>query len=148
MKTALLIPLGLALPLVLHGSPVQEPEAPRSEAETELARRMTTIEEAVKELRKLLRGTDVTASLASLERLQAESLLSKVLIPAAAVELPPAERDSLARAYRRTMVDFLARQLELEAALLDGDGEAARQAFEQIRAMEDSAHERFAPEER
>ena len=46
-----------------------------------------------------------------------------------------------------TSVDFLTRQLELEAALLDGNSEAVKQAFERLRGMEDPAHERFAPEE-
>ena len=45
------------------------------------------------------------------------------------------------------MVDFLMRQLELEAALLDGNPEAIKAAFESLRAMEDTGHERFAPEE-
>jgi hypothetical protein len=45
------------------------------------------------------------------------------------------------------MVDFLARQLELEAALLDGDAARVQAAFQRFREMEDSAHERFAPED-
>ena len=45
------------------------------------------------------------------------------------------------------MVDFLTHQLELEAALLDGDAPRAKKAFESFRSMEDSSHERFAPED-
>ena len=45
------------------------------------------------------------------------------------------------------MVDLLAAQLDLEAALLDGDAEATKAAFARVREMEDLGHERFSDEE-
>ena len=116
--------------------------------ETELAQQMETIEDTVKLLRKHLKEPSTwpqaLEALAEIERL---SLACKALAPASAEKLPEAERAAFVSAYRRTMVDFLMRQLELEAALLDGDAEAAKAAFDRFRAMEDSAHERFAPED-
>ncbi|HEX6883341.1 MAG TPA: hypothetical protein VF530_08165 [Planctomycetota bacterium] len=116
--------------------------------ETELAHQMETIEDTVKLLRKHLKEPatwpQALEALAEIERL---SLACKALAPASAEKLPEAERAAFVTAYRRTMVDFLMRQLELEAALLDGDAEATKAAFDRFRAMEDSAHERFAPED-
>ncbi len=140
---ALLLPLALPLAPVL-----QELGRHGREHESELARQMELLEDQLKPLRKLLRadGSSVEA-LSSLVEIQRLTLGCKQLVPAAATRLPEAERAAFVTAYRRTMVDFLMRQLELEAALLDGDAAAAQAAFERLRAMEDSSHERFAPED-
>jgi hypothetical protein len=120
----------------------------QEEHETELASRMEKIEDALKQLRKDLKDPGATpAALAGLAGIQAETLACKLLVPASAAEQAEGERAAFVTAYRRTMVDFLLRQLELEAALLDQDAEGTKSAFERLRAMEDSAHERFAPEE-
>jgi soluble cytochrome b562 len=116
--------------------------------ETELERHMETIEDTAKVLRKNLKDPATwPAALEALSAIQREALACKSLVPAAAEKLPEAERAAFVTAYRRTMVDFLTRQLELEAALLDGNADAAKAAFERFRAMEDSSHERFAPED-
>src|SRR5262245_60146585 len=137
---ALLVPLALPLALV---HPQEKPKH-----ETELGRQMEALEDLIKPLRKNLReggsSTEALAALAEIERL---TLACKGLTPEAATKLPEAERTAFVAAYRRSMVDFLMRQLELEAAVLDGDAAAAQAAFERFRSMEDPAHERFAPEE-
>lgn len=134
--------LVLALPLALPRP--QEPEPP----ETELARNMEGIEDTLKLLRKHLKD-DATRpqALEALVEIERLSLACKTLVPSQAQQLPEAERAAFTLAYRRTMVDFLMRQLELEAALLDGNAEDTRAAFDRLRAMEDAAHERFAPED-
>ena len=140
-----------ALALVLFALPsFQEPrsEEKGDEHESELAQRMESIEQRIKVIRKALReeGGHATA-LAALVEVERLALECKGLEPELAAGKPEAERAQLVTAYRREMVDFLMRQLELEAALLDGNSEAAKQAFERLRGMEDPAHERFAPEE-
>jgi hypothetical protein len=45
------------------------------------------------------------------------------------------------------MVDFLTRQLELEAALLDGDETPRRRRSSASARWRTASHERFAPEE-
>ena len=55
--------------------------------------------------------------------------------------------EALDLAYRRPMVYFHLRQLELEAALLDRDTEKANTAIDAVREKEDSSHVRFAPED-
>jgi len=140
MKHALWI---VALPLLLLG--LQDPA--HDEDETELSQHMHKIEKHVKSLRKLLRDeTARDGALSELAQLEQEALHCKGLAPETAAALPEGERAAFLTAYRRTMVDFLTTQLTLEAALLDGDAEATKQAFEKLRAMEDSSHERFAPD--
>ena len=137
--------LSLALlPLVFV--PPQEPRP--KEHDTVLGGQMKEIEESMKTLRKLLRepsGRD--AALAALVEIQERTLRCKQLEPEAAQKLSGDERSAFVFAYRRSMVDFLALQLEVEAKLLDGDGQGAKETFERLRAMEDPAHERFAPED-
>lgn len=137
----LLVPL--TVPFVPHA--LQEREG---EHETELAQQMEKLEDQLKPLRKHLRPDGSRAdALTALVEIQRLSLACKTLVPEIAAKLPESERAALVTAYRRTMVDFLLRQLELEGALLDGDEAAIQAAFDRFREMEDSAHERFAPEE-
>lgn len=145
MKALLLAGATLAVLLLPFASARPQDDA---HEDSELARQMEAIEDTVKLVRKHLKEPatwpQALEALAEIERL---SLACKALAPASAEKLPEAERAAFVTAYRRTMVDFLMRQLELEAALLDGDAEAAKSAFDRFRAMEDSAHERFAPED-
>lgn len=137
---SVLLVLGAALGAGL-GRPQEEPK-------TELAGHMEAIEDALKLLRKSLREPEgAAAALEALTVLQRESIASKALVPALAAPLPDRERTTLVKDYRRAMVDFVSLQLDLEAALLDGDAETAQALFDQLRQTEDSAHERFAPED-
>jgi hypothetical protein len=136
----------LALPLL--GAVSLPQESGVEEQETELGRHMHALEDALKALRRGLReGAAPAVTLEALATMEEHALRAKELVPASAARVPEPERDAFVRTYRRTMVDFLTRQLELEAALLDGDADGVQAALERVRAMEDSAHERFAPEE-
>jgi hypothetical protein len=140
----------LALSSLLAGPvpPLQQDQEGHDEPETELAGHMERIEDTVKVLRKNLKDdAGRPAALAALAEIEALSLQCKQLTPAMAAKLPEAERAAFVTAYRRSMVDFLTCQLELEAALLDGDAGRTKAAFDRFREMEDSAHERFAPED-
>lgn len=145
--SALMLLVSLALPLT--PSTLQERGKEHAqEHDTELGQNMEKLEDQLKLLRKNLRAEGAPATaLAALGEIQRITLTCKALAPESAALLPEAERATFVTAYRRTMVDFLMRQLELEAALLEGDASAIPAAFERLRAMEDSAHERFAPEE-
>ncbi len=142
---ALLVPLTLSLAFAA----VQERgKKHHAEHDTELAKQMEQLEDLLRSMRKNLRAEgSQSEALAALVEIEGLALACKALTPEAAAKLPEAERAAFVGAYRRTMVDFLMRQLELEAALLDGDASAVQAAFERLRAMEDSSHERFAPEE-
>jgi soluble cytochrome b562 len=148
MKISLLASL-LVSGLALVPTWPQGPEKKhKEEPETELGKHMESIEDTLKVLRKNLKDSATyPQALEALVQIEQHSLASKMLTPAATEKQPDAERATFAKAYRRTMVDFLTRQLELEAALLDGNAEAVKGAFERLREMEDSSHERFAPED-
>lgn len=135
----------LGLPFLLQdGGEPKKHKGP----ETELGQRMERLEDAARVVRKNLKDpANWPAALAALVEVEGLTLECKALTPAAAAKLPDAERGAFVGAYRRTMVEFLTHELELEGALLDGDAELAKQAFERFRSMEDSAHERFAPED-
>ena len=116
--------------------------------ETELEEHMHKIEDSLRKLRRSLRDESKRdASLEEIAAMQREALEAKLLTPSMAEALPAAERAAMIRAFRRTMVDVIAGQLELEAAILDGDQEAARAAFRKVHDMEDAGHERFTIEE-
>ena len=139
-----LLPLALFSALSLAPLPRQDPE----HEETELGSHMEKIEDTVKLLRKNLKEPATwPAALDAVAEIERHSLAAKKLVPAAAAKLPEAERAAFVQAFRRQMVDFLRHQLDLEAALLDGNAEAAKAAFDSFRAMEDPSHERFAPED-
>jgi hypothetical protein len=109
---------------------------------------MERIEDQVKLLRKHCKDpATYPAALETLAEIERLSLVCKSLAPALAEKLPEVERAAIVTDYRRTMVDFLMRELELEQALLDRDAERVKAAFERFHDMEDSAHERFAPED-
>ena len=138
-----LLPLALLSALALCASFQDE-----KHVETELGSHMEKIEDTVKLLRKHLKEpATYPAALDALAEIEHHSLQAKKLVPAAAATLPEAEQAAFKLAYRRQMVDFLRRQLELEAALLDGDAPAVKAAFDAFREMEDPSHERFAPED-
>jgi soluble cytochrome b562 len=140
-----------SLPLLLTPALLLLPaaqESPDEHEHTELEERMEEIESAVKRLRRSLRDDANRAdSLALVVEMQRATLASKGLAPKRAATLEGEARARFEREYRRTMVDLLSAQLELEAALLDGDLEAAKAAFTRVRDFEDSGHERFSEEE-
>jgi len=139
---ALLLPCALGLAMTAPA-----PAAPADEG-NELHEHMEVIEEALGKLRRSLRDEQRNEeSLAHIAVLQKETLACKLLVPEVVEELAEPQRSEEKTAYRRMMVDMLASQLELEAALLDGDADAAKKAFRKLRNMEDPGHERFTAEE-
>ena len=109
---------------------------------------MEGIEDAIKHLRRSLRDpANLERSLELVVTLQTETFACKALTPSMAVDVPEPERAAFITAYRRTIVDFLDAELELEAALLDGDADATSAAFARVRGLEDTGHERFTRDE-
>ena len=148
---ALLAPIALAYTAAPTGQddaaqPVLQDAVDVDEG-TELEKHMEAVEQAVKRLRRSLRDESKRAtSLELVSELQHASLACKDLVPRMTATQPEAERAGFQEAYRRQMVDFLAAQFDLEAALLDGDAEAAQAAFKIVRDMEEQGHERFTEE--
>ena len=144
----------LALPALLAGSlalgarsvsqDAQGETAAHEDDETELAKHMLIVEEGVKALRRSTRDElRAIESLATLATVQASALVCKQEIPAMAAAVPESERNAFVNGYRKEMVVFVTRLLELETALLDGDAERIKAAYRVVYDMEDSGHELF-----
>ncbi len=115
---------------------------------SELEAQMEHIEDAVKHLRRSLRDpANRERSLELVVDMQAATFACKALTPAMLEDVPESARPAFVTDYRRTLVDFLDAQLELEAALLDGDEAATKAAFDRVRGLEDTGHARFTRDE-
>ena len=122
--------------------------AASTKAHGELHDRMESIEETLGKLRRTLRDENQRAeSLKHIASLQEDTLACKLLVPESIEAAPKAAQSKMKSEYRRMMVDLLRFQLDLEAALLDGDADAVKSSFKKIRNMEDTGHERFNGEE-
>ena len=144
----LVLPALLAGSLAMGARPApQDPVAgvdPQEKAESELEKQMVVVEDGVKALRRSTRDPSRLAeSLATLATVQAAALASKQEVPAMAARVPEGERSAFVSGYRKEMVVFLTRLLELETALLDGEADAIKAAYRIVYDMEDSGHERF-----
>ena len=136
-------PAALSLPALSQSGGEGAGIAP-SPPETPLKAAMEAIEENLGRLRRALRDDAQPAeALAAVAAMEEATLRAKVLVPPLADKAPEAERAALVRDYRKLMVELMASQLDLEAELLDGDLEGARERFKEVRAFEDTGHERF-----
>ena len=126
----------------------QDTESKAEHEEDELHEHMELIEDATKRLRRSMRDPEQSAqTLELIAGMQRDTLICKSQLPPMIESLPEGERAAITTAFRRMMVDFLAAQLELEAAVLDGDAEKAKTAFAKVRDYEDTGHDRFTEEE-
>jgi hypothetical protein len=147
LKTALLlVALALSLPLA-RASQQGGAGAPPAQEEpgTPLHAAMEALEQHLGHLRRALRedATDVELALASVAAMEEATLRAKQLVPPLVAAAPEAERAGLLCDYRKMQVELLAAELKLEAALLEGDLVSARALFKEVRAFEDTGHERF-----
>jgi len=126
----------------------QDPAAGHGdEPRSELGRHMLVIEEELGRLRRALRDErERPQALLHIVAIERAALAAKDEAPLMAATRPEAARAAFVAAYRKEMIVLLSRLLALETAVLDGDGEAAKLLFEEIREMEDSGHERFTEE--
>jgi hypothetical protein len=145
----LLFPALLAAPAALT-SPALSPSGGEGAGpapappETPLKAAMEDIEDCLGRLRRALRDDEQPAeALAAVASMEEATLRAKLLVPPLADKAPEAERAALVRDYRKLMVELMASQLALEAELLDGDLAGARERFKEVRAFEDTGHERF-----
>ena len=117
--------------------------APVLDDESELDS-MLTIKAQVRTLRRSLRDAEKNPdSLSALHALQAAALEAKLMTPRTAAAIPEGERAAFVQAYRKDMVIFLEGALATERHVLEGDLEAAGEAFKALRALEDPGHERY-----
>lgn len=138
-----------AMALALQAVP-QEPSRRRHKKgeDTELAHHMEKVEDALKALRRSLRDPDNRdESLSLVSTMETETIACKAFVPFMAATIQEDDRGDFVYDFRRTMLDFLEHQLDLERAILDGDPDAIKEAFGKVHDMEDFGHERFTQDE-
>ena len=141
--------LSLFVPVALLGAPSSAaPPQEEEHEESELHESMEVVEDAMKLLRRTVREADQSArSLELLSEIQSATIRCKSLRPPMVESIPEGERAAFVTSFRRTFLDLLEAQLELERAILDGDVERARTAYKLVHDFEDSGHERFTEDE-
>lgn len=147
--TVLALPVALTVALLFGSGLSEAQDAPKPAPAAEehpLEAAMSRIEGAMKSLRRSVRDVEQrSASLTELDALQHAAIDAKSLVPPMAKKLEGAAREELLLAYRRTLTVVLQRALELEQAVIDGDVERSKTAWEALSALEDEGHEKFAP---
>ena len=134
----------LAATTFLAPSTLASAQDEQDPAETELAKEMLEVKDAMRRLRRSIRKPDQRAdSLASVRICQAALLKAKAMAPAMAESLPEADRAAFVRDYQIDMVRALEAFLALELALLEERDDEARELYKKAAGTEDPAHERF-----
>ena len=112
--------------------------------DTELAKQMEVMDEAMKKLRRTLRKAESNAeSLEWIDKLEKASVKSKELIPAKLAKMPEAERAKVVEAYKKDMDAFLKSVGELRAAVKAGSNDKAQEVYKTLKTHEDKGHEKY-----
>jgi isopenicillin N synthase-like dioxygenase len=128
--------------LVAFAPPADRPT--RQDDDTKLAGYMKEINTGLRALRSMLREAERNGeSIAAVRALQLTITNARSEKPTRTAELPEDQRAAYALEYQRQMLDFGMKVMELEAALLDGDNEAAQEVWKAVNAMKSPAHEKF-----
>lgn len=112
--------------------------------DTELAKQMEVMDEAMKKLRRTLRKPDSNKeSLEWIDKLEKASTKSKELIPAKLAKMPEAERAKVVEAYKKDMDAFLKGVAEMKAAVKAGSNDKAQTVYKTLKKHEDEGHEKY-----
>lgn len=133
---------GFSLPAVAAAQ--DEEKSTVKDLDTELAKQMEIIDEAMKKLRRTLRKPDQNAdSLKLIENMEKASIKSKDLIPAMAAKVPEAERAKFVAGYKKDMETFIKSVGEMKAAVKDNNNEKANEIYKTLKQHEDKGHEKY-----
>jgi soluble cytochrome b562 len=151
----------LALPLagvMVIGRPVLKPVAAMAAAaqekegdgktpkdlDTELAKQMEVIDEAMKKLRRTLRKPESNKeSLEHIDKIEKASAKSKDLVPALAAKKPEADRAKFVENYKKDMDAFIKSVGEMKAAVQAGQNDKAQDIYKNLKTQEDKGHEKY-----
>ena len=147
LAALLAVPAGYSVARAAAAEDEEEESAAKAEgaaADTELAKQMEQIEDAMKKLRRTLKKPEDNAkSLELVAQMQQAAVASKSQTPAMAAGVPEAERQKFVQGYRKDMSRFIADMCQLEIDLLDGDNAKAVATFEKLKKWEDDGHEKY-----
>ena len=125
----------------------QDKEDAKSEVkdlDTELAKQMEVIDEAIKKLRRTLRKAESnTESLDWIDKMEKAAVKSKDLAPALAAKMPEAKRAEFVDKYKKDMEVFIKSVGEMKAAVKDGKNDKAQEIYKALKDQEDKGHEKY-----
>ena len=141
----LLFPLPFLLPFLLGTTSAPPAQEPAQEEEVgPLEERMLVLKRGMRALRRGLKNPEKDgASLEIVAGMEAAVGEGKLIAPPMATGVPEEAREEFLTTFRISMVRMQMELLKLELALLGGDRDAAKAAYEVLKDMEDAGHERF-----
>lgn len=145
LVVALFLAGGFCLPRVVAAQDkAEEPAKEVKDLDTELAKQMETIEEAMKKLRRTLRKAESNKeSLEWIEKMEKAAVKSKELMPAMAAKVPEAERAKFVEGYKKDMEVFIKSVGEMKTAVKEGKNDRALEVYKSMKAQEDKGHEKY-----
>lgn len=117
---------------------------PQDGDETQLEQYMEEINRGMRKLRRAV--TDPEANAESIQDVRAMELLvikSRNETPKMAADIAEDDRAEWLLEYQAGMLDFSAKLLELETALVHGDNESAAAAYKVLGELKSPAHKKF-----
>jgi hypothetical protein len=112
--------------------------------DTELTTHMKAINTATRKLRTSLKDPARNEeSLASVLEVEQHIFAAKSLQPQRLQLVPEAERKQFLTEFRKDMIAFLGKTLELELAICEGKQDAAEEALKELLKLKNPAHKKF-----
>lgn len=136
---------GLCLPRVVAAQDKEDEKTKEvKDLDTELAKQMETIDEAIKKLRRTLRKAESNKeSLEWIEKMEKAAIKSKDLTPAMAAKVPEADRAKFVENFKKDMDVFIKSVGEMKAAVKDGKNDKAQEVYKTLKTQEDKGHEKY-----
>ncbi len=135
--------LGLLVPSAWTGD-----QASEDEQKTPLQEAMKALDGPYRKLRRQIGDASRNAeSLKLLVTIQRGALAAMGMVPSMTPTLPEAERPQFILSYKRQMLDLIRTTLDVEAALLNNDNEAAKRIYRKLGTLRRKGHEQFQIEE-
>jgi soluble cytochrome b562 len=112
--------------------------------DTELAKQMEVIDEAMKKLRRTLRKAESNSeSLEWIDKMEKAAVKAKDLAPAMASKIPEAERAKWVEAYKKDMEAMIKTVGEMKAAVKESKNDKAQELYKALKTQEDKGHEKY-----
>ncbi|HZK83041.1 MAG TPA: cytochrome b562 [Humisphaera sp.] len=139
----LLIAALLAAPLTLLISvPAKADEEKKQK--TELHKKMETIDDGMKKLKRTLRKADQNAtSLKIVGNIIEMATACRDMTPSKAAKLPEADRKKFIADYQKSMTQLIETMGEMKKAVEGGDNKKAVELHKALKDQEEDAHDKF-----
>ena len=133
----------LAAPLALLSSVPAKAEEEKKQ-KTELHKKMETIDEGMKKLKRTLRKADQNeTSLKVVGNIIELATACRDMTPSQAAKLPEADRKKFIDDYQKSMTQLIDTMGEMKKAIEAGDNKKAIELHKSLKDQEEDAHDKF-----